>query len=91
MFLMPKEEFIKEVEAEMAGYEEISAQLIEDWIEKFNEYLENKKLRDKKISVKGQNISIKLDDESDFFRIVDRYLAAIENEEITSYWSNWSL
>lgn len=91
MFILPKDEFMEELKAEMAGYEEITEELREDWIKRFDKYLTQKTLKDKRISVKGSNILIKLEDESELFGIVDKYYAAIENEDLEKYWIDWSL
>lgn len=91
MFILPQEEFIEEVKAEMAGYEEITESLREDWLNRFKKYITKKNLKDKRVSAKGQNISIKLQDESELFSIVDKYFAAIENEDLERYWQDWSL
>jgi hypothetical protein len=89
MFTLDKAEFIEEVKAEMAGYEEISEELIEAWVVKFEDYVAKKK--NEKLIKKGQDVQIKLDDEAELFKIVDRYLVAIENEEIEAYWQDWKL
>ena len=89
MFTLDKADFIEEVKAEMAGYEEISEELINAWIIKFEEYVEKKK--SKKMIKKGKAIQIQLDDEAELFKIVDRYLVAIENDEVEAYWQDWKL
>jgi len=89
MFILDKAEFVEEVKAEMAGYEEISEELIEAWVVKFEDYVSKKK--NEKLIRKGQDVQIKLDDEAELFKIVDRYLVAIENDEIEAYWQDWKL
>ncbi len=89
MFILDKAEFVEEVKAEMAGYEEISEELIEAWVVKFEDYVSKKK--NEKLIKKGQDVQIKLDDEAELFKIVDRYLVAIENDEIEAYWQDWKL
>jgi hypothetical protein len=89
MFTLDKAEFIEEVKAEMAGYEEISEELIEAWVVKFEDYVSKKK--NEKLIKKGKDVQIKLDDEAELFKIVDRYLVAIENDEIEAYWQDWKL
>ncbi len=91
MLELSKLDFVEEVKAEMAGYEEIDQAQIEKWVARFEKYLSDKNLKDKRIKVKGNQVSIRLDDESDLFKIVDKYLAAIENEELDEYWNGWSL
>ncbi len=91
MLELSKLDFVEEVKAEMAGYEEISQEMIEKWLERFNKYVVNKKTKDKRIKFKGEQVSVCLDDESELFKIVDKYLAAIENEELDAYWNGWSL
>ncbi len=89
MFVLEKVEFIEEIKAEMAGYEEMTPELIEAWVKAFEEFV--RRGNSKKIVKKGQNIDIKLEDEAELFRIVDRYLVAIENDEIEVYWQDWTL
>ena len=84
-------DFIEEVKAEMAGYEELTEELILDWVKRFEKYLLKPNSRDKRVSIKGQLINIKLDDESDLFGIVDKYLAAVDAEETEEYWKDWHL
>ncbi|WZL82283.1 hypothetical protein QBE53_04055 [Vallitaleaceae bacterium 9-2] len=89
MFTLDKVDFIEEIKAEMAGYEEITKEHIDDWVEKFEEYV--KKQKNKKLIKQGQKVQVNLDDEAELFKIVDRYLVAIENEEIDAYWQDWKL
>jgi hypothetical protein len=91
MLLLSKIDFIEEIKAEMAGYEELTQELISDWVKHFEKYLQKPNPRDKRVSIKGQIVNIKLDDESDLFGIVDKYLAAVDAEEIDAYWSEWHL
>lgn len=90
MFVLPKEEFIEEIRAEMAGYEELTKPLIDDWIERFQKYVQRSNLNSKRIVVKGGNTSIKLEDETELFNIVDRYYVAVDQEEIEAYWQDWT-
>lgn len=85
MLVLPIEDFKEEIKAEMYGYEEISEALINRWFDSFDVYL-NKKQKDERIVRKGNAIEIKLKDESDLFMIVDKYLAAVMNEEIEAYY-----
>lgn len=91
MLILSKIEFIEEVKAEMGGYEEITEELIEKWVVEFEKYIKRKSLKDKRISFRGDRTFVKLDDETDLFKIVDKYFVAIENEEQDQYWLNWSL
>ena len=91
MLILSKLEFIDEVQAEMGGYEEITEELIEKWVAEFERYIKRKNLKDKRVSFRGDRTFIKLEDESDLFKIVDKYFVAIENEEQDQYWLNWSL
>jgi len=91
MEILSKIDFVEEVKAEMGGYEEITKELIELWVTEFEKYIKRKSLKDKRISFRGDRTYVKLDDETDLFKIVDKYYAAIENEELDQYWLNWSL
>lgn len=96
MLKMELEEFIEEVKAEMYGYEEIAESQIVDFEKHFRSWVKNKKAQNKKnkndrIKFGPNSIIIMLKDESDLFKIVDRYLAAVVDEEIQQYWENWSI
>jgi hypothetical protein len=91
MFILPKEEFVEELKAEMAGYEEITIDLINNWMQHFEAYVSRKNINNKRISFRSGKLYITLQDESDLFKIVDKYFAAIENEELEAYWADWSL
>lgn len=90
MFKLNIKDFIAEVEAEMAGYEELGKEDIQRWMDNFNSYI-GKKVQDKRIDYKGTTPMVKLDDESDLFNIVDRYYAAVMDEDTESYFKDWSL
>ncbi len=51
----------------------------------------SKNKKNKKLIKQGQKVQVNLDDEAELFKIVDRYLVAIENEEIDAYWQDWKL
>jgi hypothetical protein len=88
------EEFVEEIKAEMYGYEEIEENIINVWESKFRIYLEdikNKKTKNDKIKFKANSIIIELKDETDIFKIVDKFLAAVVNEELDKYWIDWAL
>jgi len=91
MEILGKIDFVEEIKVEMAGYEEITKEHIELWAAEFERYIKRKSLKDKRISFRGDRTYVKLDDETDLFKIVDKYFAAIENEELEQYWLNWSL
>lgn len=88
MLILPIEDFKEEVKAEMYGYEEISEQLISRWFTAFDAYVSSKK-KDERIQKKGSTVDIKLKDESDLFMVVDKYLAAVMNEELEAYFSDF--
>lgn len=90
MIELNKLDFIEEIKAEMAGYEEIEPEHIDDWVERFEEYVSRKNLKSKKIKMKSGKLMICIEDESALFQIVDQYLAAIENEEMEQYWKDWT-
>ena len=85
------EDFVEEIIAEMYGYEEIEEDEINIWFEKFERFVKDKKDKRNIIRYKGEEISINLKDESDLFSIVDKYLAAIENDELDKYFESFSL
>lgn len=90
MLVLPIEEFKEEIKAEMYGYEELEEPLIERWFSVFDKYLKGKK-KNELIDYSGETVRIKLKDESDLFMMVDRYLAAVVNEEIEAYFVDWKL
>ena len=85
------EDFVEEIKAEMYGYEEIEEDEINIWFENFERFVKDKKDKRNIIRYKGEEISINLKDESDLFSIVDKYLAAIENDELDKYFESFSL
>lgn len=89
MFKMPIEDFKEEIKAEMYGYEEIDEQLIKRWFDTFDKYIKAKKKNE--LIVYGKSVEIKLKDESDLFMIVDKYLAAVVNEDLDAYYADWKL
>lgn len=91
MFTIAKEDFLEEVKAEMYGYEELTDEDIEEWVSKFEAYLQKDGKKDKKISVTPKGTQIKLEDETELFRIVDKYLSAVDRGEKEAYWTEWSL
>ncbi len=90
MIKLNGKDFLAEVEAEMAGYEELGEDSIKRWLDNFNAYV-GKKSKDKRIDYKGNDLIVKLDDESELFNIVDCYYAAVVNEDLENYFKDWSL
>lgn len=88
MFVISKTEFVEEIKAELYGYEEIEEADIQDFMNRLDTFFREKK--GKNVDYK-KGISIKLKDESDLFMIVDRYLAALTNDELDQYWKNWDI
>lgn len=85
------EEFLEEIKIEMSGYEEIDEALINGWETKVKTIIEEEGTKLKGLIKKGGRYYISLEDETDIFRVVDRYFAAIDNEEIEAYWDDFSL
>lgn len=90
MLVLPLEDFKEEIKAEMYGYEEIEETLIERWFAQFDTYIKAKK-KNELINYASKGIEIKLKDESDLFMIVDKFLAAVVNEDLEAYFNNWTL
>jgi len=89
MLKLSFEEFKEEVKAEMYGYEEIDEAAIEKWFATLESFVGKKK--SSIFTYKDSEVKVSLKDESDLFMIVDRYLAAIVNDELAKYYSDWSL
>lgn len=85
------EEFLEEIEIEMSGYEEISDSLIQEWGNKVKAIIKEDGQKMKGLIKKGSSYYVILKDESDIFKVVDRYYAAVENEEMEDYWKHFSL
>ena len=90
MFRLSYDEFKEEVKAEMYGYEEISEEAIEKWFTTLEAFVGAKK-KSSIFKYSKDGVQVDLKDESDLFMIVDRYLAAIVNEDLTKYYADWSL
>lgn len=88
MFKLPLEDFKEEIKAEMYGYEEITDDYIKQWFEVFDNYVRAKK-KSEHLSYTDNRVEVEFKDESDLFMIVDSYLAAITNNEISDYFTNW--
>lgn len=91
MIKLSKTDFLAELEAEVAGYEEITEEEAKTFIEKIDAYIEKNQGVNKKIVKKGDKLEIHLKDESDLFNIADQYLVAVVNEETELYWQEWKL
>lgn len=91
MFKMTKEEFLDELTIELLGYEEISPELIDDFVERVDHYIQENQGKIKKVSVKQGNVMVNLEDETDIFQLVDRFLVAVVNNETELFWTNWRL
>lgn len=90
MFKLTVEEFKEEVKAEMYGYEEISEEAMNKWFATFEAFVAAKK-KSNLITYEGRTVTITLKDESDLFMMVDRYLAAIVNDDLDNYYTEWTL
>ena len=90
MLKLSLEEFKEEVKAEMYGYEEIEELLIDRWFKTLDAFIKAGK-KSSILKYKDKEIMVELKDESDLFMIVDRYLAAVVNEELDKYYTDWSL
>ena len=90
MLKLAYDEFVEEVKAEMYGYEEIGEANINKWFETLDQFIKAKN-KSTIFTYKGSEVEVALKDESDLFMIVDRYLAAVVNEELDKYYTNWSL
>ncbi|GKX30839.1 hypothetical protein SH1V18_33190 [Vallitalea longa] len=94
MIKLEMEEFIEEIKAEMYGYEEIEESQINEWESKFRAFImqENKKkTKNNRIKFGPNSIIIELKDETDIFKIADKYLVAVVNNEVDKYWVDWQL
>lgn len=91
MLKMSMEDFIEEIKAEMFGYEEIGEENINKWVDTFKNYVKQKKDKKNRISYKANSVNINLKDESDLFNIVDKYYAAVENDDVDNYFNNFSV
>lgn len=91
MFKISKEEFLDEVTAELMGYEEISNEKIDEFVNKVDSYIEKHKGKDKRIIQKADDIILTFKDETDIFQMVDQYYVAVVNNETNEYWNDWKL
>lgn len=94
MIKLEMEEFIEEIKAEMYGYEEIEESMINDWESRFRAWLikvKDKKIKNDRIKCGPNSIKVELKDETDIFKIVDKYLVAVAHNEIDKYFTDWQL
>ena len=90
MLILSYEDFVEEVKAEMQGYEEIEETAMTKWFSTLEDFV-GKKQKSTIFNYKGSDVEVALKDEADLFMIVDRYLAAIVNDELEKYYTDWSL
>ncbi|NDL66531.1 hypothetical protein [Anaerotalea alkaliphila] len=91
MFKMPVEEFKAEIAVEMSGYEDITQALAQDWLNRLEAYIAEKRDGKGKIVEEDGERMVVLEDESELFGIVDKYLLAIEDGALEEYWQGWEL
>ncbi|MDF1616700.1 hypothetical protein [Petrocella sp. FN5] len=89
MLKMNITEFRDEIKTEMLGYEEITEALVEKWFENFEAFIDAKRPSGL-LEYKGSQVEVMLKDETDLFMMVDRYLAAIVNEDLDNYFTDWT-
>jgi hypothetical protein len=85
------DEFLEEIKVEMSGYEEITEELINNWETRTKAWILENVNKKNRIIKNNNSIYIQLDDESDIFKVVDRYLAAVDGDEVEAYWQGFSL
>ncbi|TCK92398.1 hypothetical protein EDC19_2133 [Natranaerovirga hydrolytica] len=85
------EEYLEEVKCEMAGYEEITEELIKKWEEKARQVIKNYKDKKNRIIKSNNSIYVEIEDEADIFKVADYYFAAIENDELDQYWEGFDI
>ncbi len=90
MLKISYEDFKEEIRAEFYGYEEISEEAIAKWFNLLEAFVEHKK-KSTFLNYKGDSVEVVLKDEADLFMMVDKYLAAIINEDLENYFKDWSL
>ncbi|TCT14332.1 hypothetical protein EDC18_106130 [Natranaerovirga pectinivora] len=85
------DEFIEEIKAEIAGYEEIDEKLIIEWEKNFREVIKTYKDPKGRVKREKNSIYIVLEDESEIFRVADQYFSAVDGDEIKEYWAGFQL
>ena len=91
MIKFSKEEFIEEITAELYGYEDITQEHREVFLTRLDAYIEDQKGKNKRISNQANSITIKMEDETELFGLIDKYLVAIVHDELEDYWKDWKL
>ncbi|QUH30246.1 hypothetical protein [Vallitalea guaymasensis] len=94
MIKLELEEFVEEIKAEMYGYEEIEESMINDWEDRFRAWVakvKDKKIKNDRIKFGPNSIKVELKDETDIFKIVDKFLVAVTHNEIDKYFIDWQL
>lgn len=90
MLKLSYEEFIEEIKGEMYGYEEITETDIEKWFTVLDDFTSKEK-KSGLLTYSKDGIQVTLKDEADLFMVVDKYLAAIVNDELDKYFDQWSI
>ena len=86
MISLPLHEFLAEMKAEIAGFEELGENRAKVWADRFAALAREEKL-DKKITRETRGrLFIVAEDESELFSWADNYWAAVEEGEEEEYW-----
>ncbi|MFP4697898.1 MAG: hypothetical protein ACLFMO_04235 [Eubacteriales bacterium] len=85
------EDFLEEVKLEMTGYEEIDEDLIKNWECRAKDWVYLNIGKKNRIIKENNSIYVEIDDESEIFKVVDRYFSAIDNNETEKYWQGFFL
>lgn len=89
MIKLPVEDFIFEVKEEILSYEELGNAKADEWEVKFNNWLNNDKIKKKNVKVSGDKKFYLIDDESEIFDIADLYYSAVEQKKEEEYWKKF--
>ncbi|HOQ16060.1 MAG TPA: hypothetical protein PLL17_02490 [Defluviitaleaceae bacterium] len=89
MLKIPIEDFIEEIKAEIMSYEELGEKKALEWEKNFISLIHEKDKLIKNIEEENGKKYYCLEDESELFRIVDMYLAAVDSGEEKEYWERW--
>lgn len=90
MLKIPIEEFIEEIKSEIIGYEELGEEKAMEWENHFLSLVNKFSSIIKNIEEKNGKKYYLLEDEAEFFKIADMYLAAVDAGEEEKYWKNWN-
>ncbi|HOA81633.1 MAG TPA: hypothetical protein PKK61_11325 [Defluviitaleaceae bacterium] len=90
MLKIPLEDFVEEIKSEIIGYEELGEEKAREWENKFLSLVNEAKSVTKNIEEEDGKKYYLLEDESEIFRIVDMYLAAVDTGEEKEYWEKWN-